>query len=107
MTTPPMPPEPPTAMPPPLPPQVIGYAGPPPPNTGSGPDLGPLNISWKDNLIQLACVIAGTAICMVVGKKFWGTSGFALGLLGGLLLSTIISGAVIGILRRKRQKPRA
>jgi hypothetical protein len=112
---------------PPLPP--LGYAHPghpgppPPPHSGPAPvsDVqrvfdtvaGP-NIRLRDNLIQLACVVVGTALGALIGRALQGPSSDApmmlVGALVGLIGSLLISGLVIGIVRmagasRKRRGP--
>lgn len=110
------PPIPPDRPQPPEPPLVSGYAHPPHPGalSQSGPSpvsdvqrvfdtvAGP-NIRLRDNLIQLACVIVGTALGALIGRALQGSSSdlpmTLIGALGGLVVSVLISGLVIGIVR--------
>jgi hypothetical protein len=57
------------------------------------------NLRVRDNLIQLACVIVGSAAGAIVGRAFWPQMGLAVGLLIGLVASLILSGGVIGLIR--------
>ena len=67
--------------------------------------IGP-NVRLKDNLIQLACVIAGGGIGAVIGDAMGGQTGMVLGIVGGLIGSLILSGAIIGIIRLVKARRR-
>jgi len=66
--------------------------------------MGP-NLRLRDNLIQLAVIVAGTAIGAGVGAGYARASGndpiagVVLGAFAGLLLSLFLSGFVIGVVR--------
>lgn len=75
------------------------------------------NIRIKDNVVQTICVAVGTALGALIGYILWvtGVTGantevwlpVALGAIGGLILSTLISGGVImvlGFLRAAKNK---
>ena len=57
------------------------------------------NLRLKDNLIQFACVIVGSAAGAYFGSRLPVANGLAFGLIGGLLLSVLVSGLVIGLIR--------
>ena len=103
--------------PPPLPPVVPQYATPVANATDPGGDaqrvfdtvVGP-NVRLKDNLIQLACVIAGGAIGWAVWSFFplGGPTlfGAVIGAVGALVLSGIVIGIVRGVQAARRRKGR-
>jgi hypothetical protein len=96
-----------TATPPALPPATLDYAT-PQVNSDSKPSAaqvvfdtvtGP-NLRVKDNLIQLAVIAIGTVLGGSVGLVIWRDIGAALGCtLAGMVLSLLLSGAIIGIVR--------
>jgi hypothetical protein len=85
---------------PPLPYQTPSAAAPQPDSAQKVFDtvIGP-NVRLKDNLIQLACVIAGGGLGAVIGDAMGGRTGMVLGIVAGLIGSLILSGAIIGIIR--------
>jgi hypothetical protein len=113
---PPLPPQgPPPPMPGAMPGQPVAYAPPgvqyPSPHRASD-ELGAAqtvfdtvtgpNVRMKDNLIQLLCVIAGAALGAAGGFMYGGrdrATAIVIGVAVGLLLSLILSGAVIGVVR--------
>ena len=112
---PPMPERQPPPQPPPIPPAsppTANYAPPGPqplpPAPGAGDAqrvfdtvAGP-NLRMRDNLIQLACVIVGTVGGALIGRAFQEEDGAPLmlwGALGGLVVSVLVSGLVIGVIR--------
>lgn len=62
-----------------------------------------LTLGEKDNLFQLTGMVIGAALCAIVLGYLAGVAGFAAGGLGGLLGGALVTGAVIGVMRRKRQ----
>ena len=80
---------------------------PPPPGGGDVQRVfdtvaGP-NLRLRDNLIQLACVVIGTVAGALIGRALQDPDGhLPLGLIGalaGLVVSVLISGLVIGVVR--------
>jgi hypothetical protein len=107
-------PSPPQSQPPPLPaggavpPLPISYAG-----RGPGPARpdGPAGQAQKvfdtvagpntrliDNLVQLACVIAGGGFGSLIGSRY-GSPWTTLGIIVGVFAALLLSGAVIGVVR--------
>ncbi|HSZ54123.1 MAG TPA: hypothetical protein VK797_00565 [Tepidisphaeraceae bacterium] len=93
--------------PPPLPVSVVSYASPTLPAQTAPTNkpqkvfdtvVGP-NLRLKDNLIQLACVIAGGGTGAIVGKLIGGSAGALIGAVAGAFAALLLSGVVIGILR--------
>ena len=98
-------------------PPPLGYAPPGvqarPPETDSAQRVfdtvaGP-NVRLKDNLLQLAAVIAGTAIGVAVGRVMAPTENdhglyMMIGALIGLIVSVVVSGLVIGIIRGRTRR---
>ena len=123
MSQPPPPPPPPppqqrSQRPPPIPPQAINYAGPPSPSPrSSGAEdyqrvadtVGMVpSLRWKDNLIQGACVVVGTAAGAGIGSLMTREPmfGAVLGGIIGLVAALFISGIVLMILGMRRAKRR-
>lgn len=67
--------------------------------------IGP-NVRLKDNLIQLACVIAGGGAGALIGDAMGGQTGMVLGIVAGLIGALILSGAIIGIVRLMKARSR-
>jgi hypothetical protein len=82
---------------------VVPYQGIQPPSASAANQkvfdtvAGP-NLRVRDNLIQLACVILGSAVGASFGSHLF-PGGFAIGLVAGALASLLLSGLVIGIIR--------
>ena len=101
---------------PPKPPMVPEYGrpgAPQPPGPPAGAEgtaqrvfdtvAGP-NLRLRDNLIQLACVVVGTAAGAGIGMMLTeagesATPFIMIGALGGMVASLLLSGLVIGIVR--------
>ena len=112
------PPRPRSQRPPPIPPQAIQYPTPGASSRiGSGQEdyqrvadtVGMVpSLRWKDNVIQLICVIAGAAIGAGVGAAVareaivWAFFGGVLGLVGALFVSGIVL-MILGYRRAKRR----
>ena len=102
---------------PPSQPPPIPYAGPAvSPPTPTDRPLGPAqkvfdtvtgpNVRLFDNLVQLACVIAGGGIGALVGSRY-GSPWPVLGIIAGVFGALVVSGIVIGVVRfvRATRKP--
>lgn len=108
-TPPPLPPQgyAPPGVPPPVPP--MPYAAPgmasPKPQDGTAQAVfdtvtGP-NLRLKDNLIQLACVIVGAALGILIGRGLMSDAraGALIGAIAGVFGALLLSGVVIGVIR--------
>lgn len=67
------------------------------------------NLRWKDNLIQLAVIVAGTVVGTLGGFIYAGIQQFqdrsgptVLGGFAGLFLSLLLSGSILGLIRGYR-----
>jgi len=106
--------------PPPIPPQAIQYASPgtPPPGTSSkgsedyqrvADTVGMVpSLRWKDNVIQLVCVVAGAIVGAAAGYFIAGQEpvGAMFGGVLGLVAALFISGIVLMILGFVRARKR-
>ena len=105
-----LPPQPPPMPPPGVPPHPMQYAAPGAPQGPAAPAdnvqkvfdtvVGP-NIRLMDNLVQLACAVAGAALGAAIGRWYGGgaTPPLALGAIGGAIAGVFLSGAAIGVVR--------
>jgi hypothetical protein len=59
------------------------------------------NLRLKDNLIQLACVIVGAAVGILIGRGLMSDprAGSLIGAVAGVFGSLLLSGVVIGVIR--------
>jgi hypothetical protein len=56
------------------------------------------NVRLVDNLVQLACVIAGGGFGALIGSRY-GSPWTTLGIIIGVFAALVLSGIVIGIVR--------
>jgi predicted lipid-binding transport protein (Tim44 family) len=93
----------PSTTPPPLPMPVIGYQSAGDDNQAQKVFDTVVNLRMKDNLIQLACLggglVLGAGIGALVGMPRNTAFGAVVGAFGGLVLSLLLSGFVIGLIR--------